>query len=394
MAWIVRGNGPGAARTPCSVARRPTRKYTAYLSPYLLLAHTDDGVGVSPWRVNWCDTDAPEIWTGGNAGSTLFSDEPSPIRNIAKLNEYVAVYKQASLGLLRKVDPPDIFQPLTVKTGVGLAASRAFADAEGSHYFMGQNDFFVWNGPQVDPIGKAVRDEVFSRINRSKIGRCFAVHIQELQEVWFFVVIAGFDWPREVWKYNYRLGYWFFDTCLDLTAAIKWERTNTLAWDDAVGTWDQQQTVWDAGVSVAAWEDIIFGHQDGYCSSLDYATTNDRGVAVDSHFITKDFVPGEQALMMELSGRWLQIDVWARGPGRMYVDYSDDFGDNFINIPYTSSQAYADTDGRMRKYEFYVDVWAPQARFRIRNAELSESLYVQNLTPYYLGREEIRGYRS
>lgn len=382
--WSGSGNNAALGGSP------PYAKYLTYLSPYLILGYTNDGVSNEPWRTAWCDTDAPEIWTGGNSGEALFSDEPSPIQNVAKLNEFCAVYKKQSLGLLRKVDPPDIFQPITVKTGVGLGAPRAFADAEGSHYFMGQNDFFVWNGIRVESIGNPVREEVFSRINREKINRCWALHIQELNEIWFAVVISGEDWPTEIWKYNYRLGYWFFDTCASLTCGITYERVNTLAWDDAVGTWDEQQTAWDAGVTVASWEDTILGRADGYTDQLDYTTTNDNQLAVSAFFITKDFV-GEQ---LEVSERWLQFNVWAKGPGKLYVDYSTDFGSTWTSIPYKSSQAYVDLDGTMRQYEFYLDTWAPQIRFRLRNAEVGETFYLQALYPFYVSREEIRTYRS
>lgn len=367
----------------------PFAKYCTYLSPYLLLAYTDDGVDPNPWNVQWCDTDNPENWTTGNSGATLLSYEPSPIQNIANLNEFVAGYKKESLWLGRKVDPPDIFVFEPIKTGVGLGAPRAFADAEGTHYFMGLNDFFAWNGPRVESIGSAVREEVFSRINRQKIKRCFANHIQELNEVWFYVVIAGYDWPTEIWKYNYRNSFWYFDTCSELTSAIRWERTNTLSWADATGTWDEAQTAWDAGVTVASWEDIVFGDADGYTHVLDYTTTNDNGVAVSSYFITKDFI-GET---MEFAERWLRFDVWAKGPGKLWVDYSTDFGSNWTSIPYTSSQSYADLDSVMRKHEWYMDVWAEQIAFRLRNDQTGETMYLQSMYPYYLNREEVAAYR-
>lgn len=380
---------PGSGNQVLLGGSPPKAKYAAYLSPYTLLAYTNDGTSVEPWRVAWSDTNNPNAWSGGNSGEALLSDEPSVIQNIANLNEFIAAYKKDSLYLGRKVDPPDIFIFERIKTGIGLGAPRAFADAEGQHYFMGANDFFVWNGIRVDSIGESVRDEVFSRINREKINRCFAVHVQELNEVWFFVVIAGNSWPTEVWKYQYRLGFWYFDTCDQLTAAIKWERINTVAWNDATGTWDQAQSVWDASATVADWEDIMFGASDGFCAKLDYTTTNDRGTAVSSSFITKDFV----ADTLEKNKRWLRFDVWGRGPGKLYVDYSTDFGSNWTNIPYTSSQQYVDLTSVSRKYEFYLDIWAEQIRFRLRNAESSETIYITNLYPYYLDQEEVQTYR-
>jgi hypothetical protein len=368
----------------------PKAKYLAYVTPYLLAGCTDDGASVEPWRIAWCDTDDPENWSTGNSGEALVTDEPSVIQNIAKLNEFVAVYKKDSLAIGAKVDTEDVFQFSTVKTGVGLLSPRAFADVEGKHFFMGRNDFFVWNGIRVDSIGTAVREHIFSRINSTKVARCFALHVQEQTEVWFFILSTSDTWPVEVWKYNYRYGFWYFDSCNNITAGIKWENVSSLTWDDLTGTWDQQQTSWDGFSTSEGTEQIMLGTSTGLSFKLDYTVTNDLGVEVDARFISKDF----SADSYEFGARWLKFDVWAKGPCKLYVDYSTDFGSTWTNIPWQSSQTYADTTGDMAKYEWYFDVWAKHIRFRLRNAESNEPFYVQQFYPYYLNREEAVTYRA
>ena len=378
--WSGSGNNAALGGSP------PLAKYMTYISPYVLLAHVTESGDIKPWKIRWNDTDAPETWSGGNAGSALASNEPSPIQNIAKLNDLAVVYKKESLWIGRKVDTSDIFIFDPIKTGIGLGSPRAWADAEGRHYFMGLNDFYVFNGIREESIGGPVRDHVFERINREKINRCFAVHVQEQNEVWFYVCISGFDWPTEIWKYNYRNGFWYFDTVSEITAAIKWERVNTESWDDDSGTWDSAQDVWDSGTSVAQWEDIVFGNSSGNCFSLDYNTTDDNGVAVSARLESKDFT-GD---FLEFNKRWLQLDVWAKGPGKLYIDYSIDEGSNWTNIPQTSSQAYIDLDSTMTKYRLYFDVIGEKIRFRFRNAESEETFYIEAFYPYYLIESEIR----
>jgi len=377
----------GSGTNSLLLGNPPKAKYCTYLSPYLLLAYTDDGSSIKPWEIAWCDTDNPEVWSGGNSGSSLLSREPSPIQNIAKLNEYVVGYKKDSLWLGRKVETSDVFQFDCLKTGIGLAAPRAFADAKGYHYFMSLNDIHVWNGIQEESIGGPVKDQIFSRIDRGKINRCFAVHVQELDEVWFFVVITGNNWPTEIWKYNYRTGFWYYDTCSELTSALKYERVSGQSWnDDTPGSWDEAGDVWDSGVITQSWEDILFGDVNGQCLKLDYNTTNDNGVAVDSRFTTKDYI-GDT---LEFNKRWLQLDVWARGPGKLYVDYSVDEGETWVNIPYSSSTAYIDMGSLYVHYNLYFDVLSPQIRFRFRNAESGEVFYIRNFYPYYLPKEQRR----
>lgn len=382
---------PGSGNQALLGGSPPKAKYLAYVTPYLLAAYTNDGVSTEPWRIAWSDTSNPEVWSGGNSGEALITDEPSQIQNIAKLNDYVAVYKKDSLARGLKVDPPDVFRFETILTGVGLAAPRAWAEAEGQHYFMSSNDFLVWNGigrPQ--SIGTAVREHIFGRLDKAKIGRCFALHVQEQAEIWFFLITAGNSWPTEVWKYNYRFGFWYFDTCLNATGAIRWPNITSLTWDELVGSWDQLQTNWDGFASGLGTEEIMLGHSSGLSSKVDYTVTDDQGVAVDKRFITKDFTADQ----FEFSARWLKLDLWAKGPGKLYVDYSDDFGSNWTNIPYTSSVAYADLTGEMQKLEWYFDLWAMNIRFRIRNSESNETFYLQQVTPYYLNREETVTFRS
>lgn len=380
--WLGSGNAAALGGNP------PFAKYMCYLSPYLLLAHVTQG-DIYPWKVQWCDTDAPEVWSGGNAGSKLLSDEPSAIQNIMKLNEYAAVYKENSLWLARKVETSDIFHIDCMKTGIGLASPRALADVEGNHYFMGLNDFHVFNGIREEPIGKAVRDRVFSTVDRFRIKRCFAIHIKNLWEVWFFILTTGQSWPTEVYKYNYRLGFWYYDTCASITSAIAWKKISTQSWnDDTPGSWDEALDTWDAADVVQDWEEVIFGHSSGHTSKLDYSTTNDLGIAVAGVFETKDYT----ADTLEFLKRWLQLDLWAHGSygAKLYIDYSTDEGTTWMNIPYSSSQAYLTLTERNQLFRIYFDTVSEHIRFRFRNTESNEMFYIQDYYPYYLSREEAR----
>jgi len=377
--WTGTGNASVLGGNP------PLAKTLMYLSPYLLIANLTDGGTAYPWKIQWPDINTGQAtWSGGNSGSALLADEPSAIQVIRKLNEFAAVYKKESVITGRKVDPPDVFRFETIQTGLGCAAPKSVVDVEGVHLFMGFNDFYQNTGARVESIGAAVRDEVFSVVDPDKFDRCFAVHVQALQEVWFFVCQIGSTWPEHVWKYKYKLGFWYQDTCAPMSAAGRWERTSTIQWNDATQTWDQAQGAWDASSTVDAWEDIMFGRSSGACARLAASTTNDQGVAVSGAYVTKDFTADE----LERQERWLQFDVWAYGPGKLYVDYSTDYGSTWTNIPFTSTQAWADTTSLVAKYEWYFDVWASQVRFRLRNAESGETFVLNSMVPYYLPRDE------
>jgi hypothetical protein len=349
----------------------------SYLSPYTFLAYTDDGTGYNPWNIQWSDTGNSEEWSAGNSGSALLGSEPSPIKNIMRLNEYMAVYKEHSLWLGQKVSTSDVFLFNLVLSGVGLAGSRCVAEREGYHYFMSHNDFLVWNGVRPTSIGDQVREEVFSKINRQRFDRCFALHVQELTEIWFYIVVVGHDWPTEIWKYNYKTGFWYMDTCNSLTCALKWAKVSTESWDDDTGTWDSDLTTWDEGSTAQDWEEVIQGRNDGYTLKLDYSSVDDDGTAISGEWQSKDFT----ADYLEFHKRWLQLDIWVRGYGSLKTYYSTDDGSSWTYITTLTLSA------ECQKFETYFDVVSDKIRFKLVSDALGETFYLRNLYPYFLQRE-------
>lgn len=368
----------------------PGAKYGCYLSPYPVFAYIYSATDPSPWKIQWPDTTDPTDFDGGNSGSLLASWDPSPIKNIAPMGEYGAIYKRDSVGLLRPVEY-DIFNAIPIQTGgMGLYASRAFADIGSTHEYMGTNDFYAWNGSRPVSIGAPVRDEVFSKLNVKRVNRCFAMHVKKYKEVWFFIVTSGHDWPTEIWKHNYENNFWYYDTCDEITAMILWQRTSVGTWDGDSGTWDEAQDHWDDSTLSEESEELVFGDKDGYCRKFDPTLANDSGTAIEGWFESKDFVGGA----FEKYTRWEQFDVWASGTygAKLYVDYSIDEGLNWTNIPYNStSYAYVTLTEKCTKFEFWLDVVAEKIRFRIRNAEAGEIFTLRQFMPYYLSREEKKG---
>lgn len=379
--WTGSGNTAALGGTP------PRCKLVEYLSPYLLAGYIDDGIAVNPWKIQWPDTNDPETWSGGNSGSLLLSSDPSPLKQLRKLGNDVAAYKQNALCLLHKVDTADIFTPETIRVGIGLVAQNAVAvDEDGTHYFMSPYDIFRWNGGVPESIGKPLKEYLFPRLDRTNIGRCFAVTMKSLSEVWFFVVISGQSWPTEVWKYNYANGRWYMDTCDNITAAIAWQRTASETWDDEVGTWDDALDTWDEGVSTEASEEVIVGRDDGYTLKVDKDLAEDDGVAIDSQHDTKDYYGGTP----DQEERFLEFDVEMKGPGYVYLYYSTDHGDTWVNIPYSSTQSYFETTESYARFKAYPDVWARHIRFRIRESTLSKTIYIRDFQPFFLPRGRKR----
>ncbi|NCU28040.1 hypothetical protein EOM86_15195, partial [Candidatus Nomurabacteria bacterium] len=55
----------------------PKAKCIEYMTPYVFIANLNEGGLAIPTKGAWCDTGDPETWIGNNAGSHLFTDDPT-----------------------------------------------------------------------------------------------------------------------------------------------------------------------------------------------------------------------------------------------------------------------------------------------------------------------------
>lgn len=365
------GGSPGKARC------------IEYITPYVLLANLEESGDAFPYKLKWSDTGDPETWLGGNSGSVLLSDEPSAIRTLKKLKTYGFAYKEKSVYRGQKVSTSSIFDfpgPFTI--GKGIYAPRAIADTGEAHYYMGIQDFHANNGVRIDDIGKPVREYVFNRLNRNANTACHAVHVEELKEVWFFIVTASESYPTEVWKYNYEVGFWYFDTIVNCLCSATYKKTSTISWNDVTGSWDQWAGIWDAQSGTTTAPFPVFGFQDGMTQRIDDAVFNDSGSAIISKIETKDF-SGLQNKGIERDTRWLQFDIWARGD-QAKLWYSVDEGTNWYYIG-----AKTLTRENVQRHTFYFDVIAPHIRFKIQADGVDQTLVIRGFSPYFLDAGEI-----
>jgi len=246
---------------------------------------------------------------------------------------------------------------------------------------MGTDDFYLYRGVRPESIASdTVKREVFGRLDGNQTNKSFALLVQDLDEVWFFVVISGNTWPTEVWKFNYRTGFWYFDTCLETSAAGLYTTAFSTIWNDLVGIWNDQTFRWDDAFTTTDAPIYLLGDTLGNTLRYDPFVSNDNGAAVDAEWQSMDFTADK----FEYYKRWLQLDFEAKG-NSVDIDYSIDYGNTWVNI----KTNYTLTPGWPNKmYRVYFDIVARNIRFRFRNYRVDETFYLRQFYPYYLDREE------
>lgn len=108
------------------------------------------------------DTDWTESVTTQSASGRLVST-PGAIVAGARLGDYAIAYKERSIYVGSYVGGDDVWQWQLVSGGdAGCVGKRAICDIDGTHFFVGPDNFWLFNGVTATPIADGVLRDWFS----------------------------------------------------------------------------------------------------------------------------------------------------------------------------------------------------------------------------------------
>ena len=363
----------------------PKARYCEYITPYLVIANLNENGLAIPTKIRWADTGKPEVWAGVNSGSQLLTDDATPIRRIKKLAGNLFVYKAGMIYRGGLVSTSDVFQFPIHDTSHGLYAPRALVEANSGHAYMGNQDFHINNGIRIDDIGGPIREFIFNRLNRSLNETCFALHVEQYQEVWFFITVSGQTSPTEIWKYAYQTGFWYKDTINPLLTATNYKIIQALTWDQIPIAWDMYPARWDDASGQAGSPIQVFGNNSGLALYRDATRVDDLGSVVTAKQETRDYtgLGGDGSVIgIEQDQEWMQVDFWAKGTA-VNVFYSTDFGDNWTFIEKKTLTKI------MERHTTFFNIIAPQVRVKFESPGLNDFFTFRSAIPYYIGSAEV-----
>lgn len=171
----------------------------------MTLGDAPDGWGCCAIR-NQADW-TPNVANQCVAGRLL--DSPGAIRAGAALGDMVVAYKATSMYMGRYVGPPLVWQWQRVPGDVGCGSAEALVTVGTQHFFIGPNDFYMFDGTVPKPIGSPIREWFFANLsnaNRDKI-----VGTADLARglvYWFFPRIGLEGFLDTALIYNVHTGQW------------------------------------------------------------------------------------------------------------------------------------------------------------------------------------------
>lgn len=151
-----------------------------------------------------------ETRTDNTAGSLRISTG-SEITAAIKTKQQVLVFTDVSLHTVQYVGAPFTFGLNEVSQGVSIAGQNAAVAVNDSVYWMGVNQFYVYNG-NVQEIPCTVKEYVFSNFNVYQTNKVVAGHNSEFNEIWWFYPSLNSDNIDRYVIFNYQQNIWYYGT--------------------------------------------------------------------------------------------------------------------------------------------------------------------------------------
>lgn len=169
-----------------------------------------------PMTVAWCDAGDFENWTPSTTtlagtytiprGSRIIGGLQAPTQNL--------IWTDLGVWSMQFVNYPNVFGFNEIMSGCGLIGSHAAVLAEGTVFWMSQNQFFMMpGGGGPSPLPCRVWDAVFQNLNTANAYKIRAGANSAFNEIWWFYPSANGTGENDSYvKYNLVEREWDYGT--------------------------------------------------------------------------------------------------------------------------------------------------------------------------------------
>ena len=171
-------------------------------------------IGVQdPLLIRFSDQENAADWTPTttNTAGDLRLGSGSKIVTAVETRQQILVFTDVSLHAMQYVGPPFTFGINMISENITIRSPIAVAAVEDTVYWMGKNEFYVYNGG-VQTLPCSVRDYVFSDFNTQQAEKAFASVNSSFSEIWWFYPSSSSDNNDRYVVYNYLQNIWYYGT--------------------------------------------------------------------------------------------------------------------------------------------------------------------------------------
>ena len=171
---------------------------------------TQTGI-VDPLLIRWCDVNNFNSWapTVTNQAGSYRIPKGSKIVQCLQGPQQGLIWTDLGLWAMQYVGPPYVYQFNEIGTGCGLIGRRAAGTVNGGVYWMGQSQFFTYNGGAPTPIPCPIWDTVFQELDTNNLDKIRVAANSRFGEIsWYFPTNSSNGEVSNYIKFNFILNQW------------------------------------------------------------------------------------------------------------------------------------------------------------------------------------------
>ena len=212
------------------------------------------------WSAYLDHTDwTPDVAT--QCGNLRLLDTPGKVTALKRLGQYAVAYKKGSMYLGVNNGPPVLWGFSLVSGEIGTPCQEAVVSIETAHFFIGENDIYMFDGSRPIAIGDGIREWFFGNLNIQYAYKIKGVHDKINSLIYWYYPSTGTTIDSCI-VYNYKTRKWgkadrSIECCLEYIAdALTYSGfETTYATYDAVPDVSYGSPFWTASSPVMA----VFG---------------------------------------------------------------------------------------------------------------------------------------
>lgn len=317
---------------PTAVTNAPTDINYLFVSNNILVTFGANGVQN---RIKGSDQGDITNWTSSSTNQVYTDDIEGMGRLLSHINVNGVnlIFSNNQCRTFRYIGLPDIWE-IKEKDNIGIIGAMARVVVKGVGYFMGNDNFYKWEGGNIEIIPSNSSEQstilkyVFQNINTAQASKSFAWYNKLFDEIWFHYPSAGSNECDRVARYNVGENHWTPDTFDRLAAEYP---HLSLGYPRLIDS-----------------DNNFFRHEvgtDDDVDSLPFTITTNMQDSGTSNLLNTSIIPDS----IQAEDISVQIDA------RSYPQSNTIINTKTVTVSTDTAQVPIDVDGRFLQYTFSGD---------------------------------------
>jgi len=174
---------------------------------------TNANTDFDPMLVRWSDQDNPFEWVPAitNQSGEFRLSHGSYIVGSSSTRQELLIWTDSALYSAQYLGPPYVWGFNILADNLSVISPNAMITSNGITYWMGVDKFYMYSG-RVETLPCALRQYIFSDINKDQAFQVFAGANEGFNEIWWFYVSRTSTVVDKYVVYNYAENIWYYGT--------------------------------------------------------------------------------------------------------------------------------------------------------------------------------------